>query len=79
MTIEYWLVDNKAKKEGGISMTVLKEYVDFLESARIVVSAEMERLVMADDMENAKRYEITRDVLAEEVEKYKKQLENTNQ
>ena len=60
-------------------MTVLKEYVDFLESARIVVSAEMERLVMADDMENAKRYEITRDVLAEEVEKYKKQLENTNQ
>ena len=72
-------MDNKAKKEGGISMTVLKEYVDFLESARIVVSAEMERLVMADDMENAKRYEITRDVLAEEVEKYKKQLENTNQ
>lgn len=60
-------------------MTVLEEYVDFLESARIVVSAEMERLVMADDMENAKRYEIARDVLTEETEKYKKQLENTNQ
>lgn len=60
-------------------MKVIEEYVDFLESARIVVSAEMERLVMADDMDNAKRYEIARDVLVEEVEKYKKKLETTNQ
>lgn len=59
-------------------MRVIKEYIDFLESARIVVSAEMERLVMADEMEKAKRYEIARDVLMEEVEKYKKELETTN-
>lgn len=60
-------------------MQVIKEYIDFLESARIVVGAEMERLVMTDDLEKAKRYEIARDVLTEEVEKYKKELETTNQ
>lgn len=50
-------------------MTVLEEHIDFLSAARITVGAEMERLANAGDMEKAKRYEIARDVLAEEVEK----------